>query len=62
MAEWISTKDKLPESGKRVLLYDAFNRIIIAKHLMGVTCWADDKNNVVHGTYYMPLPEPPKGE
>ena len=62
MAEWISVKDRLPESGKRVLACDDFGKIFFSKWLGGVGCWIDEKHNVGHVTHWMPLPEPPKGE
>lgn len=62
MAEWIRAKDRLPTSGKRVLAFIPYERIIVAKWLGGVGCWINEKNDVVHVIYWKPLPEPPKGE
>lgn len=60
MAEWISVKDMLPKSGKRVLSFTDFNKVIIGKWLSGVGCWINEKHDVIHVTHWMPLPEPPK--
>lgn len=62
MAEWISVKDRLPDSGKRVVVYTDFKRVCIGKWLGGVSCWISEKHDVVHVTHWMPLSEPPKGE
>lgn len=50
--EWISARDRLPEKGKRVLVYwdDGFD---IGEYVGGEV--GDD-------VYWMPLPEPPENE
>ena len=61
---WISTKDRLPEDGERVLIYTKYEDIIVAKYysLRGVWRSPEDveeeyTNNEV--THWMPLPKPP---
>ena len=63
--EWISVKDRLPETGKRVLTY-ADNGAMFAAHLDGY--WYIDTGEMYYSTplanitHWMPLPEPPKEE
>ena len=65
MAEWISVKDRLPESEEERVLV----RIKYKELIYGVPSLDTDryKNNnwVRYGeyvTHWMPLPEPPKGK
>lgn len=65
MAEWISVKDRLPESGEERVLVKIKDKELI----YGVPSLDTDryKNNnwVRYGeyvTHWMPLLEPPKGE
>ena len=53
--EWISVKDRLPDVGKFVLIYNEINGVCLDYH-DGVTFGYYDV------THWMPLPEPPKGE
>lgn len=48
--EWISVEDRLPEAGKRVLIYNG--------KYIDVTCCIDTEISPV--THWMPLPEPLK--
>ena len=50
--EWISTKDRLPELEKEVLVYDSFGNMYIGLITDG---WKG-----LYVTHWMPLPEPPK--
>lgn len=61
ICEWISVKDRLPRSSATVLAYIG-NKCFLAKYLSGAQCWCDESHSVVHPLYWMPLPEPPKGE
>lgn len=67
MAEWISVKDRLPESkGQYIVAYHPCywnnvqeNTICVGMDsFMGKTRWA--KNKFQRVTHWMPLPEPPK--
>ena len=53
--EWISVKDRLPDVGKFVLIYNEINGVLLDYH-DGATFGYYDV------THWMPLPEPPKGE
>lgn len=64
MSEWISVKDRLPEEGKSVLIFDECGNILVyslERDRDGDLHWEDDygywHNDV---TDWMPLPEPPK--
>ena len=63
MDEWISVKDRLPESGETTLVYNGD----IDVHGFWNGRWLDyDENGypfeVLYITHWMPLPEPPKEE
>ena len=53
--EWIPVKDRLPDVGKFVLIYNEINGVCLDYH-DGVTFGYYDV------THWMPLPQPPKGE
>ena len=53
--EWIPVKDRLPDVGKFVLIYNEINGVRLDYH-DGATFGYYDV------THWMPLPEPPKGE
>ena len=53
--EWISVKDRLPDVGKFVLIYNEINGVLLDYH-DGATFGYYDV------THWMPLPQPPKGE
>ncbi len=62
MSNWISVKDKLPESRIPVLLSDGYQMCIgwfntQRKEFIQVNTW-DNLTELV--THWMPLPEPPK--
>ena len=62
--EWISIKDRLPEVGKRVLVYTEMNVIridrlrLIKNGKRKAATW--ESSLYVEVTHWMPLPEPPK--
>ena len=53
--EWIPVKDRLPDVGKFVLIYNEINGVLLDYH-DGATFGYYDV------THWMPLPNPPKGE
>ena len=53
--EWIPVKDRLPDVGKFVLIYNEINGVCLDYH-DGATFGYYDV------THWMPLPNPPKGE
>lgn len=63
MIEWISVKDRLPESCETVLIYSANERFVSTGYY-----WSAEKrwNQIGNRfllftiTHWMPLPEPPK--
>lgn len=61
MAEWISVKERLPESDSWVLVFIKGKRtagiIETDRYYDGEFAFSEGKV-----TYWMPLPEPPKGE
>ena len=60
VGEWISVKDRLPETGKLALVYGSCGAMTVARHIT--------RNDWIvpgmfpHVTHWMPLPEPPKEE
>ena len=62
--EWISVKDRLPETGERVLTFDKWGHIRDRELFMfksGFICFRPDGLVPVKDiTHWMPLPEPPK--
>jgi len=62
--EWISVKDRLPESGKAVLTYSPAFHILIASCVNNdarIWRWWFELREVRESiTHWMPLPEPPK--
>ena len=71
-SEWISVEERLPENFESVLVLATSRRendgydVLIAYHDRGEweeRCVHGDGNTVyAHVKYWMPLPEPPKGE
>lgn len=63
--EWIKLSDKIPSDGQRVLMVD-----MIEKGPVRIGYWYESENGFWEdeigigwhytGTYWMPLPEPPK--
>lgn len=60
---WVSVKDRLPESGKRCLVYAAQG---IERHIsiasFGRHFHLSGRRAYWRVTHWMPLPEPPEGE
>lgn len=62
MTEWISVKDRLPEEYTAVLVYGS-RGVWLAWLGSDNTWWDSDLDNIGNDiTYWMPIPEPPKGE
>lgn len=63
MAEWISVKDRLPEDGKYVLVWEPnLNAIDFSRYDKASDYWIDHEYNAMFPSHWMPLPPPPKGE
>lgn len=64
MNEWISTKDREPEIGERVLICGRKGGINIGRlDFKGDECILVEKGHCYRGyTHWMPLPDPPKKE
>lgn len=62
--EWISVKDRLPEEGECVIVYDTREDYIGMWEFSGVAWYNDDYNplGIDEVTHWMPLPDAPKGE
>ncbi len=58
--EWISVNDRLPERGKRVLVYSEYMRNSENGGISVNWGWMCHKKRT-DITHWMPLPEPPKG-
>ena len=58
--EWISVNDRLPERGKRVLVYSEYMRNSENGGISVNWGWMCHKRRT-DITHWMPLPEPPKG-
>lgn len=62
MSEWISIKDRLPESDKKVLITDGRNMMVSWYYRWnGMIRWVDTLY-VRDITHWMPLPESPESE
>ena len=66
MSEWISVKDRLPETNKEVLVYRGgyIGGLMNVYTYVGNDTWEDDygfwsRTDDDGITYWMPLPEPP---
>lgn len=61
MAEWISVKDRLPETFTEVFVYtDRYGGRLEMAHI-GVQGWIQNGAILIPNvTHWMPLPEPPK--
>ena len=59
--EWISVKDRLPEKDEIVIICTDDN-FIYAGELVGDTWFLDNDSWTATVTYWMPIPQPPKGE
>ena len=60
---WISVKDRLPEEGVRVLVWEKHGSAYVAyvnKQVSGVWQIGDTNGAII--THWMPLPEPPEVE
>lgn len=60
--KWISVKDNLPDDFKDVLVYCSFhesNWLEVAHQFRGN--WWKGGKSMLNVSYWMPLPEPPKG-
>jgi hypothetical protein len=72
MSEWISVKERMPEEGKRVLVYRPDLKVVLICEYYKVSqnwrdCgeWHGDDDydfHIQYGTHWMPLPEPPEGK
>jgi hypothetical protein len=64
MSEWISVKERLPETGGRFLVCGSRGGIYTAefKNCNGYPHWhkLNSKSHYCDPTHWMPLPEPPK--
>lgn len=69
MTQWISVKDRLPDSGKRVLFVcNELNKVLVGHHMRnglfqlypGINNINSEKIILTDATHWMPLPEPPK--
>jgi hypothetical protein len=61
VSEWISVKDRSPELGERVLIFEWNGNIQIGLIRKKIPAWFSDSYRRVLGvSYWMPLPEPPK--
>ena len=62
--EWISVKDRLPETVDNVIVCNENGRVYSAWYYYGDNwLYAFTAETVAHKiTHWMPLPEPPKGE
>lgn len=63
--EWISVKDRLPESKKCVLMYSANGGVAEGEYDESTKKWCQFRWSVCDVrkvTHWMPLPNPPKGE
>ena len=62
--EWISVKDRLPESYEDVLVYDKYYGIIIPSYHDEKAFYREDENRsdvpLLYVTHWMKLPEKPK--
>jgi hypothetical protein len=61
MAEWISVKDRLPEEGANVLIY---NKEYLHKGLIETDYYENNRFRYFRDTvtHWMPLPSPPNAE
>jgi hypothetical protein len=64
LPRWISVKERLPEVGQRVLVYDKSVRSVLVAELYigsvtGCLGWTSDAAGVAIPTHWMPLPAPP---
>ena len=66
MSEWISVKDRLPEEDGSYLVYEAkyFGTGVYIGWFNNKKQYFTDEesSNVQNVDYWMPMPEPPKGE
>lgn len=62
MAEWIATKDRLPEEGQSVLVHYVDGWMPIAFLINGKWYQSGGETSWLSVTHWMPLPEPPKEE
>ena len=58
--QWISVKDRLPDEGKYVLVWESQGFAYCDEMICGI--WNIGANNGAIITHWMPLPEPPKEE
>lgn len=58
--EWISVEDRLPEYGKRVIVYRAESEIVVEGQDIVAFGSVGNGGFPAGVTHWMPLPEPPK--
>ena len=59
MSEWISVKDRLPETGVEVLAYSDGDIYTVVHCIDGSWIASSTYYDLYHVTHWMPLPEPP---
>lgn len=66
MSEWISVKDRLPKSRRKVLVYAGNYIFVVAKwdneEKLWRTAWNHDVIETCYVTHWQPLPELPGEE
>jgi membrane-bound lytic murein transglycosylase MltF len=60
-SEWISVEERLPEVRQRVLLYSYHDGVTTGYRADEIGRFYVDKSYPYRPTYWMPLPEAPKG-
>jgi len=61
--QWVSVDDGLPEATCKLLVcWGNLNKREVAWHYLRPTKFVDDHGRDIPAEWWMPLPEPPKGE
>lgn len=60
MNEWIRVKERMPEKGTEVLVFNGSYGVATYKHPHNVSDWWDGDGAWEGVTHWMPLPERPK--